>query len=199
MSQANQRVVVSNIILKSNHAFHWKQPQGQIPYQLGDVLAELDVDAAVAEAELLESVGGAEVCLVLGALPGGGARLEAPEGPLVVERDGGRRDGVAEEARGQVRADLERRGGVLGAGDRDRAGAGAQRQRRRRRPPPHGSKGAALLFPASLSSAARCSEEFGRAGFVSDGIRVPTRSVPWFYRRSDATYGVTIHKVKCSI
>ena len=130
------------------------------------MLAELDVDAAVAEAELLESVGGAEVGVVLGALPRGGARLEAPEGPLVVERDGGRRDGVAEEARGQVRADLERRGGVLGAGDRHRAGADAQRQRRRRRPPPHGSGHAALLFPASLSSAARCSEEFGRAGFV---------------------------------
>lgn len=110
------------------------------------MLAELDVDAAVAEAELLESVGGAEVSVVLGALPRGGARLEAPEGPLVVERDGGGRDGVAEEARRQVRADLERRGRVLRGGDRDRAGTGAQRQRRRRRAPPHVS-GAATPLP----------------------------------------------------
>ena len=53
------------------------------------MLAELDVDAAVAEAELLEAVGGAEVGVVLGAVPGGGVRLEAPEGVLVVEGDGG--------------------------------------------------------------------------------------------------------------
>ena len=110
------------------------------------MLAELDVDAAVAEAELLESVGGAEVSVVLGALPRRGARLEAPKGPLVVERDGGGRDGVAEEARRQVRADLERRGGVLRGGDRDRAGTGTQRQRRRRRAPPHVS-GAATPLP----------------------------------------------------
>jgi len=122
------------------------------------VLAELDVDAAVPEAELLQSVGGAEVSVVLGALPRGGARLEAPEGPLVVERDGGGRGGVAEEARRQVRADLERRGGVIGVGDRDRAGASAQRQRRRRRAPPHVSGAATPLPPASLSSAARSSE-----------------------------------------
>lgn len=124
------------------------------------MLAELDVDAAVAEAELLESVGGAEVGVVLGALPRRGARLEAPEGPLVVERDGGGRGGVAEEARRQVRADLERRGWVLGGGDRDRAGAGAQRQRRRRRAPPHvsGCRDSSSGLPASLSSAARSSE-----------------------------------------
>jgi hypothetical protein len=103
------------------------------------VLSELDVDAAVAEAELLEAVGGAEVGVVLGGKVRGGALLEAPEGPRVVGRDGGGRDGVAEEARGQVRADLEGRGGVLGVGDGDRAGAGAKRQRRSRRPPPHGS------------------------------------------------------------
>ena len=140
------------------------------------MLAELDVDAAVAEAELLESVGGAEVGVVLGALPRGGARLEAPEGPLVVERDGGRRDGVAEEARGQVRADLERRGGVLGAGDRHRAGADAQRQRRRRRPPPHGSgrrgprlSSSRLLF-LPPQDVRRNSGEL--ALFVSNGIRV---------------------------
>lgn len=102
------------------------------------MLAELDVDAAVAEAELLEAVCGAEVGVVLGADPGRGARVEAPEGVLVVEGDGGGGGGVAEEARGQVRADLEGGGGVVGVGDGGPAGARAQGQRRRRRPPPHG-------------------------------------------------------------
>lgn len=105
------------------------------------MLAELDVDAAVAEAEVLEDVGGAEVGLVLGVLPRLGARVEAPERVLVVEGDGGGGDGVAEEARGQVRADLERLGGVLGGGDGGRAAADAQRERRRRglpSQPPHG-------------------------------------------------------------
>lgn len=102
------------------------------------MLAELDVDAAVAEAELLEAVCGAEVGVMLGADPGRGARVEAPEGVLVVEGDGGGGGGVAEEARGQVRADLEGGGGVVGVGDGGPAGARAQGQRRRRRPPPHG-------------------------------------------------------------
>jgi hypothetical protein len=157
------------------------------------VLAELDVDAAVAEAELLEPVGGAEVGVVLGALPSGAARLEAPEGPLVVERDGGRRDGIAEEARGQVRADLERRGGVLGAGDRHRAGAGAQRQRRRRRPSPHGSGAAALLFPASLSSAGGIRASW--LCFRWDSCGPATTVFILTVRR----HGVTTHKVNCSI
>lgn len=124
--------------------------QRQFPHQLRDVLAEFDVDAAVAEAELLEAVGRAEVGVVPGAEPRGGARLEAPEGVLVVERDGGGGDGVAEEARGQVRADLEGSGGVVGGGDGGRTGAGAQGQRRRRHPPPHGS---ALLLGVLAFSA----------------------------------------------
>lgn len=89
------------------------------------MLAELDVDAAVAEAELLEAVGGAEVGLVLGLEPGLGARLEAQEGVLVVEGNGGGGDGVAEEARGQVRADLEGLGGVFGGGGVAQVGARA--------------------------------------------------------------------------
>lgn len=88
---------------------------------------------------------------MLGLEPGGGARLEAPQGVLVVERDGGGDDGVAEEARGKVRADLEGRGGVVGGGDGGPAGADAQRERRRQNPPPHGCV-SALVF---LSSPAR--------------------------------------------
>ena len=108
------------------------------------MLAELDVDAAVAEAELLEAVGGAEVGRLLGFEPRVGARLEAPEGVLVVEGDSGGGDGVAEEARGQVRADLEGLGGVIGGGYGRPAGAGAQRERRRHNPPPHGCASALL-------------------------------------------------------
>jgi hypothetical protein len=122
-----------------------KQSQRRVPYQLGDVLAELDVDATVAEAKLLEAVGGAEVGVVLGGEVRGGALFEPQEGPRVVGRDGGGGDGVAEQARGQVRADLEGRGGVLGVSDG--AGACTQRQRRRRRPPPHGS---AAFFPRGM-------------------------------------------------
>lgn len=162
------------------------------------MLAELDVDTAVAEAELLESVGGAEVGVVLGALPRGGARLEAEEGPLVVERDGGGRDGVTEEARGQVRADLERRGGVLGAGDRDRAGAGAQRQRRRRHPPPHGSGPRALLFPG-FSFFRRKMFGGNLASWLCFRRDSCPRAVRSVFIPTVQRHGVATRKVNCSI
>lgn len=133
---------------------------------------------------------------MLGALPRGGARLEAKEGPLVVERDGGRRDGVAEEARGQVRADLERCGGVLGAGDRDRAGAGAQRQRRRRRPPPHGS-GAAGSPLTGFSFFRR--KMFGgiRASWLCFRRDSCARAIRSVFIPTVRRHGVATHKVKC--